>query len=146
MWHNLDMQNACIHILSIVWFHNLYFGDELKAFYIFKNTGYNYLVMTTSEWAQFILTICSILAIAITSVRWYIRTQTKPIYDLVQEIRNETQTNGGSSMRDEIKSIKAQQFLDCEKRSEMDKKIDKSTSKIDHMYDVLLEYIASNKR
>ena len=102
--------------------------------------------MTTSEWAQFILTICSIMGIAITAVRWYIRTQTKPIYDLVQEIRNETQTNGGSSMRDEIKSIKAQQFLDCEKRSEMDGKIDRTTSKIDHMYDVLLEYIASNKK
>jgi hypothetical protein len=86
------------------------------------------------------------MGIAITAVRWYIRTQTKPIYDLVQEIRNETQTNGGSSMRDEIKSIKAQQFLDCEKRSEMDGKIDRTTSKIDHMYDVLLEYIASNKK
>jgi hypothetical protein len=86
------------------------------------------------------------MGIAITAVRWYIRTQTKPIHDLVQEIRNETQTNGGSSMRDEIKSIKAQQFLDCEKRSEMDGKIDRTTSKIDHMYDVLLEYIASNKK
>lgn len=114
------------------------FDDYVKAFQIFENTSYNNLVMSTSEWAQFILTICSILGIAITAIRWYIRTQTKPIYDLVQDIQSETKTNGGSSMRDEIKSIKCEQ----EDAREMRKLTNK---KIDHMYEVLLDYISRSK-
>lgn len=94
--------------------------------------------MTTSEWAQFTLTILSILGIAITAIRWYIRTQTKPIYDLVQDIQAETKTNGGSSMRDEIKAIKCEQEETRELR-----KI--TNSKIDHMYEILLEYISRSK-
>lgn len=119
-------------------FNNLYFGDDVKAFQIFENTSYNNIVMSTSEWAQFILTILSILGIAIAAVRWYIRTQTKPIYDLVQDIQSETKTNGGSSMRDEIKAIKCEQ----EEARDMRKL---TNQKIDHMYEVLLDYISRSK-
>ena len=94
--------------------------------------------MTTSEWSQFILTVCSILGVAITAVRWYIKTQTQPIHDLVQEIRNETKTNGGSSMRDEIKSIK--------KDNEEAKRIrEEQKQKIDHLYDLFIDYLAKDK-
>jgi hypothetical protein len=41
-----------------------------------------------------------------------IKSQIKPIHEAVCDIRAETKTNGGTSMRDEIKSIKNQQEKD----------------------------------
>jgi hypothetical protein len=94
--------------------------------------------MTTTDWAQFILTLLSIGAIIVGAIRWYIKVQIKPIHEAVCDIRAETKTNGGTSMRDEIKSIKAEQ--------EEAKQLRKATSdKLDHMYDVLLDYIARSK-
>ncbi len=101
--------------------------------------------MSAQDWAGFIFTLLSIGGVVLGGIRWYIKVQFEPVQNSVEEIRAETKTNGGSSMRDEIKSIKAQQVIDCQKREEMDKKIDKSTEKIDHMYDVLLDYIANKK-
>ena len=94
--------------------------------------------MTTTDWAQFILALLSIGTIVVSSIRWYIKVQIKPIHEAVCEIRAETKTNGGTSMRDEIKQIKLEQENAREKR--------KATSdKLDHMYDVLLDYVARSK-
>lgn len=100
---------------------------------------YNNLVMSTQDWAGFILTVLSIGTILLGGIRWYVKTQTDPIKEAVQDIRAETKTNGGSSMRDEIKSIKKQQEEDCKTRIEQ-------KEKLDHMYDILLEYIARNSK
>ena len=95
--------------------------------------------MSTSDWAQFILTLLSIGAIIISSIRWYIKVQVKPIAEAVEDIRKETKTNGGTSMRDEIKQIKLEQEHARDKR--------KATSdKLDHMYDILLEFISKNSK
>ena len=94
--------------------------------------------MTTSDWAQFILTLLSIGAIIVSSIRWYIKVQVKPIIEVVEDIRSETKTNGGSSMRDEIKAIKQEQ--------EEAKHLRKATSdKLDNMYEILLEYVSRSK-
>jgi hypothetical protein len=94
--------------------------------------------MTTSDWAQFILTLLSIGTIIVGSIRWYIKVQIKPINEAVQDIRSETKTNGGTSMRDEIRSIKAEQ--------EEAKHLRKATSdKLDHMYEVLLDFVSRSK-
>lgn len=95
--------------------------------------------MTAQDWAGFILTILSIGAILLSGIRWYIKTQVDPIKEAVEDIRKETKTNGGSSMRDEIKQIKIEQESAREKRKAQ-------SEKIDHMYDLFLEYIASNKK
>jgi hypothetical protein len=95
--------------------------------------------MTAQDWAGFILTILSIGGILLSGIRWYIKMQTDPIKEAVEDIRKETKTNGGSSMRDEIKQIKIEQESAREKRKAQ-------TEKIDHMYDILLDYIASNKK
>jgi hypothetical protein len=95
--------------------------------------------MSTSDWAQFILSLLSIGAIIISSIRWYIKIQVRPIAEAVQDIRAETKTNGGTSMRDEIKQIKLEQEHARDKR--------KATSdKLDHMYDLLLEYVTKNSK
>jgi len=99
---------------------------------------YNSVIMTATDWAQFILALLSIGAIIIGAIRWYIKIQVKPIVDAVEDIRAETKTNGGTSMRDEIKSIKLEQESAREKR--------KATSdKLDHMYDVLLNFVSLSK-
>lgn len=89
--------------------------------------------------AQDILTILSIVAIILGGLRWYISVQVKPIQEAVEDIRKETKTNGGSSLRDEIKFIK--------KDSEEAKQIRKhQTEKIDHLYDLFVEYLSKNSK
>lgn len=94
--------------------------------------------MSAQDWAGFTLTLLSISGIVLSGIRWYIKIQVKPIQEAVEDIRSETKTNGGSSMRDEIKAIKAEQ--------EEAKQLRKATSdKLDHMYDVLLDYVSRSK-
>jgi hypothetical protein len=100
---------------------------------------YNKVIMTTTDWAQFILSLLSIGAIIVSSIRWYIKVQVRPIAEAVEDIRKETKTNGGTSMRDEIKSIKVEQ--------EDAKVLRKATSdKLDHMYDLFVEYVSKNSK
>ena len=114
------------------------FGDDVKTFYFFENTSYNNIVMSTQEWAGLILTFLSIAGIILGGLRWYIKVQIDPIVEMVTDIRSETKTNGGTSMRDEIKAIKCEQ----EEAKEMRKD---TNAKIDHMYEVLLDYISRSK-
>ena len=94
--------------------------------------------MTTADWAQFILALLSIGTVIVGSIRWYIKIQVAPIQEAVEDIRSETKTNGGSSMRDEIKAIKLEQ--------EEAKELRKATSdKLDHMYDLFVEYVSRTK-
>lgn len=93
--------------------------------------------MTLQEWSGLVFTLLSITGILLSGIRWYINLQFKPIQEAIEDIRSETKTNGGSSMRDEIKAIKVEQENARDKR--------KATSdKLDHMYDILLEYISKN--
>jgi hypothetical protein len=95
--------------------------------------------MTTTDWAQFILALLSIGAIIVSSIRWYIKVQTKPIADAIEDIRKETKTNGGTSMRDEIKFIKLEQERSAKTRAAYN-------AKLDHMYDILLDFISKNSK
>jgi len=93
--------------------------------------------MSAQDWAGFILTILSIGGILLGGIRWYIKIQIEPIKEAVNDIRSETKTNGGSSMRDEIKFIK--------KDNEQAKQVrEEQKQKLDHMYDILIEYIAKS--
>lgn len=95
--------------------------------------------MTTTDWAQFILALLSIGVVVVGAIRWYIQVQVKPIAEAVEDIRSETKTNGGSSMRDEIKQIKLEQEHAREKRKE-------TKDKLDHMYDLFVEYVSKNSK
>ena len=100
---------------------------------------YNRFVMTTTDWAQFILALLSIGAIIVGSIRWYVKVQINPIAEAVQDIRSETKTNGGTSMRDEIKFIKIEQERSAKTRAAYN-------DKLDHMYDILINYISKNSK
>jgi hypothetical protein len=95
--------------------------------------------MTTTDWAQFILALLSIGAIIVSSIRWYIKIQIKPIAEAIEDIRAETKTNGGTSMRDEIKFIKLEQERSAKTRAAYN-------NKLDHMYEILIEYISKNSK
>jgi hypothetical protein len=95
--------------------------------------------MNTQDWLGVILTTLSIVALVCGAIKWYIGTQVKPVIEAIEDIRSETKTNGGSSMRDEIRSIKKQQEIDCVIRQDQ-------KNKLDHMYDILLEYISKNSK
>lgn len=95
--------------------------------------------MTVEYWLGIILTTLSILALVAGAVKWYINLQVEPIREAIEDIRSETKTNGGSSMRDEIKFIKKEQ--------EEAKEIRKATSdKLDHMYDLFVDYVSRNSK
>ena len=89
--------------------------------------------MSAQDWASFILAILSIVTLLGGIVKWYIKVQTQPVLDAIEEIRAETKTNGGSSMRDEIKAIKKQQEEDKEVREQMNQKLN-------HLYDLFVDY------
>lgn len=94
--------------------------------------------MNAQDWAGFIFTLLSIGGILLGGLRWYVKIQINPIKEAVEDIRSETKTNGGSSMRDEIKYIKRQQELD--RKLSIEQK-----EKLDHMYDLFVEYVSRNK-
>jgi len=94
--------------------------------------------MTATDWARFILALLSIGAIIVGAIRWYIKVQIKPIAEAVEDIRAETKTNGGTSMRDEIKFIKLEQERSAKTRAAYNDKLDK-------MYEILIDYISKSK-
>ena len=102
--------------------------------------------MSLQEWAGFTLTILSIAGILLAALRWYINSQTMPVKDeitlikeAIEDVRKETKTNGGSSMRDEIKYIKLEQERSAKTRAAYN-------DKLDHMYDILINYISKNSK
>ncbi len=95
--------------------------------------------MNAQDWLGLILTSLSIVALVAGIVKWYIQVQITPIKEAVEDIRKETKTNGGTSMRDEIKAIKKENEIAQEVRV-------KTNEKLDHMYDVLLDYISRNSK
>ena len=125
---NLDIPNACIHILSMVWFHNLYFGDELKAFYIFKNTGYNNTVMTIQDWASLIVAILTIVSSIAFGIKW-----------LVKHYLVELKPNSGSSLKDQISRLELRINEADISRTQMKEDHKVMKAKLDHMYDIIIE-------
>lgn len=92
-------------------------------------------MMSVQDWAGLILTTISIITLVAGGIKW-----------LVKHYLSELKTNGGSSMRDEIKAtnkeikeIKDRQDEADQVRRQMDKKLDK-------MYLILLDHVAKNPK
>lgn len=102
--------------------------------------------MNSGDLASIILALLSSAVIIVGGIRWYIHVQVKPLdtkvdqlHELIQDVRAETKTNGGSSMRDEIKFIKLEQERSAKTRLAYN-------DKLDHMYDILINYITKNNK
>jgi hypothetical protein len=95
--------------------------------------------MTIQDWFGLTLTSLTILTIVGVAVRWIIRHY---IADIIKELK----PNGGSSLKDQVNrleknlsSLENQQLEADSLRKEMNKKID-------HMYEVLLDYISKSSK
>jgi hypothetical protein len=90
--------------------------------------------MTIESWASLIVAILTIISSIAFSIKW-----------LVKHYLSELKTNGGSSVKDQINrlEIRIDEADVSRKQMKEDHKIMKA--KLDHMYDILLEYISKSK-
>lgn len=77
-----------------------------------------------------IVGISAIISSAALGVKWLV----KHYFD---DIKHELKPNGGSSLKDQVNRLEKEMQEADAKRKEM-------ASKLDHMYDVLLDYISRN--
>lgn len=83
--------------------------------------------MTIQDWASLIVAILTIVSSIAFAIKW-----------LVRHYLSELKPNSGSSLKDQVSRLESRLNEADAKRSDMNKKLD-------HMYDVLLEYIAKSK-
>jgi hypothetical protein len=95
---------------------------------------YNNIVMTIQDWASLIVAILTIVSSIAFAIKW-----------LVKHYLSELKTNGGSSVKDQINrlEIRINEADATRTRMKEDHKVMKA--KLDHMYDILIEYIAKSK-
>lgn len=91
--------------------------------------------MTIQDWASLIVAILTIVSSIAFGIKW-----------LVKHYLSELKTNGGSSVKDQINRLELRiNEADISRRAmKEDHKVMKS--KLDHMYDILIEYIAKNSK
>ena len=81
--------------------------------------------MSPQDWAALTLTILTIVTIVAGGIRW-----------LVKHYLNELKPNSGSSLKDAVNRLEARQNEADILRKELNRKLD-------HMYDILIDFIAS---
>ena len=95
--------------------------------------------MSIESWAALIVSIGSIVALVTGGIKWL----TKHYFD---EIRAEFKPNGGSSLKDAVNRLE----LDVAhlKDHMLKEEIEQTNmqNKIDRMYEILLDFIANNKK
>lgn len=84
--------------------------------------------MTIQDWASLIVAILTIVSSIAFGIKW-----------LVKHYLIELKPNSGSSLKDQVSRLETRINEAEEKRSDMNRKLD-------HMYDVLLEYISKNTK
>jgi HD superfamily phosphodiesterase len=90
--------------------------------------------MNIQDWASLIVAILTIVSSIAFSIKW-----------LVKHYLSELKTNGGSSVKDQINRLEARLNEADIKRSQMKEDHKVMKEKLDHMYDILLDYIAKSK-
>ncbi len=84
--------------------------------------------MTIQDWASLIVAILTIVSSIAFGIKW-----------LVKHYLVELKPNSGSSLKDQVSRLESRLNEADEKRSEMNRKLD-------HMYDILLQYISKNSK
>jgi hypothetical protein len=84
--------------------------------------------MTIQDWASLIVAILTIVSSIAFGIKW-----------LVKHYLIELKPNSGSSLKDQVSRLESRINEAEEKRSDMNRKLD-------HMYDILLEYISKNTK
>jgi hypothetical protein len=92
---------------------------------------YNNIVMTIQDWASLLVAILTIISSIALGIKW-----------MVKHYLSELKTNGGSSVKDQINRLET--ALD-DQRIDSIKSRDRQEKKLDDMYQILIEHIATNK-
>ncbi len=83
--------------------------------------------MSIQDWAALAVSVLTIVAVVAGSIKW-----------LVKHYLAELKPNSGSSLKDQVSRLESRINEADTRRKEMDRKLD-------HMYDILIEYIAKSK-
>lgn len=92
------------------------------------------IVMNLQDWAGLVLTVLSIVALLAGGIKF-----------LVKHYFSELKTNGGSSMRDEIKATQREVKEIKMRQDEADQIRREMNAKLDKMYMILIDYISNKK-
>lgn len=90
--------------------------------------------MTIQDWAALILSVLTIVGIMAGGIKF-----------LVKHYLSELKPNSGSSMKDQISRLETRINEADISRKQMKEDHKAMKEKLDHMYDILLEYIAKSK-
>ena len=90
--------------------------------------------MTIQDWASLIVAILTIVSSIAFGIKW-----------LVKHYLSELKPNGGSSVKDQINRLELRIYEADVSRKQMKEDHRVMKAKLDHMYDILLEYIAKPK-
>lgn len=93
-------------------------------------------IMTPVEQANLWLTIIISASTIVTTLALGVRWLTRHYFD---EIKAELKPNSGSSLKDQVSRLEKEMKDAHDQRKE-------TNQKIDHIYEVLLDYIASNSK
>lgn len=88
--------------------------------------------MSVLNWTQLILGIASIIALIAGAIKWLVK-------HYFEEIKAELKPNSGSSLKDQVTRLEMKQNEADALRKDMNKKLD-------HMYEILLNYISKNSK
>jgi hypothetical protein len=83
--------------------------------------------MTVQDWASLIVAILTIVSSIAFAIKW-----------MVKHYLSELKPNSGSSIKDQVSRLENRLNEADKTRKDMDRKLD-------HMYDILIEYIAKSK-
>lgn len=84
--------------------------------------------MTIQDWASLIVAILTIVSSIAFAIKW-----------LVRHYLSELKPNSGSSLKDQVSRLENRLNEADKTRRDMDKKLD-------HMYDILIDYISRNNK
>jgi hypothetical protein len=88
--------------------------------------------MDLASWVGIIVGISTIVTSSGLGVRWLV----KHYFD---EIKHELKPNSGTSLKDQVTRLEREMLDAQEQRKEVNRKID-------HMYDILIDYISRNSK
>lgn len=88
--------------------------------------------MSFEAWVGTIVGILTIITSVALGIKWLVK-------HYFQEIKHELKPNGGSSIKDQVNRMEKDLELATQRHAEM-------SNKLDHMYEILLTYIASNQK
>lgn len=88
--------------------------------------------MSVLNWTQLTLGLLSIVALIAGGIKWLVK-------HYFEEIKSELKPNSGASLKDQVTRLE-------QKTKEAESLIKNMNRKLDHMYEILLEYISRNSK